>query len=1380
MPPTDDRSSRLPAASEPDRADGRDIAPEEPGRNCPEPADELGRPVATRARTVQPAGAALTVPFDGVDTLCREFIGAWDGARPDLHSYLSRIIPFDRPALLRNLLEYEVRKRRQAGDAPSAKDYIDRLPPEYAELVRCVFLDASGVSLSAAHEPTPPADWRGPAASRLGEYRLVREIGRGGMGAVYEAVHLGRGHRVALKTLPAVGGDSLHRFKREFRALADVTHPNLVGLRTLESDGAQWFLTMDLLDGCDFLSYVRPGGRPDESRLRAALAQLAAGVMALHARGVVHRDLKPGNVMVTAGGRLVILDFGLVAELGRAGALTVLGGMAGTPAYMAPEQAAGATTGPPADWYAVGVMLYEGMCGARPFEGEVLRVLQDKQLQDAPPLPGGLGTPADLAGLCAGLLARDPNARPDPLLIAGAVAAAVPASLQIGSADKLIGREPQLAAFAEALAALRRTREPVTVLISGRSGEGKTSLAEAFLSSLRRDPSLVVMSGRCYDRESVPFKALDTLVDALTSHLRSVPAADAALLLPDDVGLLAELFPVLRRCEVVAKAPRGRLDALDQQQVRQRAFAALRLLLERIGERTPLVCFVDDLQWGDADSASALFEVLRPPAAPAVLLLGSFRSDEADASPFLTEWAARRRQNGIEFGDRAVSVGPLSLEEATQLVVNVVGRDDEEVRRRAVQFHAQAGGNPFLLTELAGCFDPDTDTFHATDIHGVLARKLNQLPAEAGPLLQAVSVSGQAVELGEAAAAAGLAEPPEEALTRMRNARLLRVVGAKVDTYHDRIRYAVQDRMPDDSRRGMHRRLAEVIEGAGGALPDEEIDTIAGGETGVTARDAMGRVYDLSYHYDAAGDRKRALAYALLAAGQARAQYALDVAIQQYTVAHRNADATPRVVRFRIARGKGEALMQVGRYEDARKELEAAHALAEGLYEIADVRGLQGDLAYKLGFISESMDYLTDALQRLGVNVPRTQLGLWWGLITEPVVQTFHSLLPGRLHRRKPDPNADLANRLLGKLEYDYYFHNVLHLLWASLVGLNQAERLPPSSALAFNQVTHANNMAVLGWHSRAARYYQAAFHLSKKLNDEWGAAHAINHISLGCLSAARYEETIANATPGTVAFGKLGDLLEVHHAHFNIGLACYGLGRIKDAIEKAKWVFESSVRHGDNVVAPVALCLWSRASRGQLPIDELIHCVQVFQGNSNATISVLMAEGYWHTHRKETGKAVESFERAWTISRNNTYIVAFNSWVLSDFVTSLRLHAEAIELRNRAESKPVRQRLRRLAKWSVRLSWFLPPERPRALRELSLVYANRGRTKKAWALAAKSCRIAENQKAMYEHAKSLLVQGQLAKQLGRPEADDQLRDAQSEIERIEGAVSALSPPLPV
>jgi tetratricopeptide (TPR) repeat protein len=1317
-----------------------------------------------------PLASKATSPFDRLSEVCRSFTAEWRVGRPDLPAYLGRVPADERPTLLRNLIEHEVRTRRRAGEAPTSDDYLAALPSEYAGLVREVFLDASSVSLAGRFDPTPNDDRvnRLPA-SRLGEYRLVRELGRGGMGAVFEAVHLRRGHRVALKTLPAVNADALHRFKREFRALADVTHPNLVGLRTLECDGAQWFITLDLLEGVGFLRYVRPADTLDEGRLRTSLAQLAAGVMALHARGVVHRDLKPGNVMVTSGGRVVILDFGLVGELtGESGSLAKV---AGTPAYMAPEQAAGVAVGPPADWYAVGVMLYEGLSGRRPFEGkDVWELLARKQREDAPPLTADV--PADLADLTMRLIARDAAARPDPLHIAGAVTgAAGPTGGPVGNSDQLVGRESQLAALADALATVRRSRSPVSTFVRGRSGEGKTSLVEAFLTPLRTDPTAVVLSGRCYDRESVPFKALDTLVDALTAHLRSLPDADAALLLPDDIGILAELFPVLRRCEVVAKAPKGRLDALDQQQVRQRGFAALRLLLDRLGERATVVLFADDLQWGDTDSAAALFEVLRPPHAPPVLFIGSYRSDEADDSPYLGEWSDRQRQNGVDLGDRAVAVGPLELDEAARLVANVVGRDDEVVRRRAVQFHAQTGGNPFLLTELAGCFDPDADAFHATDIHGVLASKLADLPADAGPLLRAVAVSWQAVELGEAAAAGGLAGHPEDTLTRMRNVRLLRVVGARVDTYHDRIRYAVLDRLGDDERKGLHRRLAEVIEQTAGGLTADEVAAIGNGAD-PGGRAVMGRVYDLSYHYDAAGDSPKALAYALVAATQAHGQYAQDVAAQQYTIAVRNAADAPNAVRFHIARGRGEALMQLARYDETAAEIETAATLAERPYDVADTQGMRGELASKRGLVAESIAHYESGLRTLGVHVPRTRVGLGWGIVKEALVQVAHGLFPFRLHRGSPNPESDLSNQLLARFEWSLYAHSVPKLLWASMVGLNRAQRLPRSKALAINYVVHANDMAVLGWHSRAERYYRSAIELSTELNDRWGAALGVSHFGFGSAGAARFEAAVEKGKAGREAFSKLGDMLELHLAYSAMIMGQYGLGQLRSAYETAKAMFDSCVRHGDNIIGPWAAFALVRCTGGRLPVDELFACVQVLPGNTLAASPAAMAAGYWHAHRERTAEAVVAFERAWQLCRDMVYVVNMNSSVLTDLVTALRQHT--LTLPPGDERKRTRKQWHTMARWADRLSWFLPPERPRALREMALVHADRGRVRKAWKLAAKSCQVADGQKAKYEHALSLKVQGELGKRLGRPEADEQLRTSQAGIDRIEGELAAV------
>ncbi len=223
--------------------------------------------------------------------------------------------------------------------------------------------------------------------------------------------------------------------------LADVVHLNLVALHELRADGPALYFTMEFLDGTDLLGYVRPApfdpagqitgdtvppprSTPGDAepgpeaarapglsglqleRLRDTLRQLASGLIALHAAGKLHRDLKPSNVMVTPQGRVVILDFGLAAELDHQGRHQGTdGGFLGTPAYAAPEQAAASSLSSASDWYSVGAILYQLLTGRTPFQGGLLQVLRDKQRRD-PPAPSSLadGVPEDLDRLCMDLL----------------------------------------------------------------------------------------------------------------------------------------------------------------------------------------------------------------------------------------------------------------------------------------------------------------------------------------------------------------------------------------------------------------------------------------------------------------------------------------------------------------------------------------------------------------------------------------------------------------------------------------------------------------------------------------------------------------------------------------------------------------------------------------------------------------------------------------------------------------------------------------------------------------------------------------------------------------------------------------------------------------
>ena len=418
-----------------------------------------------------------------------------------------------------------------------------------------------------------PGDFGGNA-----RFQVLSRLGAGPMGVVYRARDLAQGREVALKTLQHFDPAGLYRFKHEFRSFANVSHPNLVTLYELISDEDRWFFTMELVEGVDFRRWIANG---DVDRLRDAFRQLALGVEALHATGRLHRDIKPSNVMVDSRGRVVLLDFGLVSARRSASAGdSILDPMGGTPPYMSPEQAGGAELGPACDWYSVGAMLYDILAGRLPFEGTVIEVLDAKIRREAPPLRRD-GIPENLAELATALVHRNPDERPKGSEVLRRLRSAhVPTGMPAqGPAPVFLGRRSQLEAL-EAAQARAREGTPVTVLVQGRSGMGKTTLVDRFLGRIRADPRATVLAGRCYERESVPYKALDSVIDSLSQRLRRL-RDQAEVPLPRDVDSLVRLFPVLRQAPAVATASRPAVEIPDPQELRRGSAARSRAVGDR-------------------------------------------------------------------------------------------------------------------------------------------------------------------------------------------------------------------------------------------------------------------------------------------------------------------------------------------------------------------------------------------------------------------------------------------------------------------------------------------------------------------------------------------------------------------------------------------------------------------------------------------------------------------------------------------------------------------------------------------------------------------------------------------------------------------------------
>jgi predicted Ser/Thr protein kinase len=821
-------------------------------------------------------------------------------------------------------------------------------------------------------------------------FQVVERLGEGGFGVVYLVRDQADGSEVALKTFPVARPEYIYRLKREFRAVADLRHENLVSFYELFADEERVFFTMEYVKGLHLRRWVRPGGALDERRLRTAIGQLARGLDAIHRAGTLHRDVKPSNVLVTPEERVVILDFGLAAEIeecaGGRGAEA-----AGTPQYMSPEQSAGgAPLSPASDWYSVGVILYQALTG-------VLPARAGPTGRDAPepraPSPAALvpGLPPDLCELCGALLSDDPARRPgaaEVAAVAGPPARPSAPPQPVAPAATFVGREAELRLLGDALDGVR-DGQAVTVLVEGAPGVGKTTVIDRFLSDAQVTDGATVLRGRCYERERVPYQGIDSLVDELCGLLRVADATTVAELLPQPLGALARLFPVLGRVPAIAEGAEPGAAGLDAQELRSRAFATFRELLRRIAGRRPLILHVDDLQWGDLDTAALFHDVLRPPDSPPLLLVLSYRGEERERSPFLRALAPARLGRVVR-----VEVGPLDRAAGEALARRLLAASGSEPDADAGRIADEAGGNPLFIQELVGFAvrDPGgAGASRGSDLSSAISARIDRLPARARQLLELVAVAGHPVPERTVRSAAGLAWPAWDVWHALEQGHLVRFGSAHdgrvVEPYHDRIREAAVAALPPSRAVALHAGLARALEKRADADPE------------VLAR-----------HHEAAGAVDRARDLAAIAARQAEGALAFDRAARLFRWA---LELTPSgdPARAGLLASLGLALANGGRgVEAARAYADAAELVPEEIR--GELRRRAAEQLLLSGRIDEGRELVADDLRAAGFAIPRTP---WRALV---------SLLAGRAVLRwrglsfTPRPEAEVPARDLALLDH--------------------------------------------------------------------------------------------------------------------------------------------------------------------------------------------------------------------------------------------------------------------------------------------------------------------------------------------------------------------------
>ncbi len=834
-----------------------------------------------------------------------------------------------------------------------------------------------------------PHDAAAPVADpRLARrFRIVRELGRGTSGVVYLAHDAAVGADVALKTFDQPDPARFLRLKDEFRVLRDIVHPNLARLYELVADDPQAYLAMEYIDGKSFAAFVggtsspaHDGGPARVERLQAAAGGLVRGVRALHEFGRLHRDIKPSNVLVTASARTVLVDFGLAMVLRPPNTTAVRqNAWSGTLAYLAPEVLFGEAVSPAADWYSVGVLLFEALTGRLPYDRQALLRMPGGGVLPPHPADEVDGVPPALDGLVTRLLDPRSAARPSAAEIAAVLDPPRPDRRAVlvspRRSDTFIGRETE---GARLQAAFVRSRSRCTVVeLEGPAGIGKSELARHVLRRLQESEAAVVLRGRCHPQESVGYRAFDAIVDRLSEVLLAAHGAGRALPVPPGAADLARLFPVLRGVDGYLPGA----DTVEPLAARQRAFTALRTLLTELAERRPLVLWIDDAHWGDSDSEALLRHLLRPPGAPRLLLLMSRRSDDARGRDALASLDVERER---------LVLSPLVPEDAVRLAEHLVESLDLAVDPGDLA--TEAHGSPFLVTQLAHHLSESAAVPHEPmSISTLVDDRLRRLSVEERRFLEVVSLAGRPFDRVVALRAAGLEPSHLHRIHALEATKLLRAseaqFGPTVEMYHDRLREHIVAGLPADVVRARHLGIVESLE-LHAAEPDE-----------------------LLPHLLALGERQRALDAALRAAEHAERGLAFDRAarlLRQVLELEPAAD-----VRAATMSRLAEALANAGfGVAAARAFLEAAAEAdrqALGVERTVFLRRRAAEHFLRSGHLEEGVQATRAVLASVGIRYPRSDLRAFVEVASQRL--RLLPVLRGEL-RLRPEQADDPALRL--------------------------------------------------------------------------------------------------------------------------------------------------------------------------------------------------------------------------------------------------------------------------------------------------------------------------------------------------------------------------------
>jgi tetratricopeptide (TPR) repeat protein/tRNA A-37 threonylcarbamoyl transferase component Bud32 len=844
------------------------------------------------------------------------------------------------------------------------------------------------------------------AGQTIGHYEILSTLGKGGMGEVYLARDTRLDRRVALKFLPPHSTrdeDKLRRFEQEARAASALNHPNILTIYEIGEVDGRRFIATEFVDGETLRRPIEAGPLKVSEALNIA-EQVASALAEAHAVGVIHRDVKPENIMLRRDGFVKVLDFGLAKltepketgpeDLTRALVKTGSGIVMGTVTYMSPEQARGLTIDARTDIWSLGVVLHEMIAGQSPFASPTMSDVIAAILRSEPVPLGQYEVPAELERIVSKALQKEREGRYQTtreLLAdlkrfrqrleiqaemerAGAVATLEFARLPTNREPPLfVGREAEMKRLEECLRDAFNGSGRL-VFLTGEPGIGKTALADELLLRTRQPASLIVCRGRCVEQYGTG-EAYLPFLDALGALLAG-PSRERVM------SALRTYAPTWCLQFPAAFASSGALEQLQLETIgatKERMLREMGDALGALAASSPLILLLEDLHWADPSSADLLNHLCQRLEGQRLLIVGTFRPEDLERSdhPLKTyrlEMLAHKLCEEIALG--------LLSEEQVASYLDARFAPNDFPRELCALIQGKTEGHPLFATSLAQflaeCGDIARVNEHWTltrpvaemnveapeSVRSMIRKKIEALDEEDRRALQYASIEGEEFLSTVLAQLLGVEElEVEERLARL-------------DKVHRLIETRSEEELPDGA-------LATRYRFAHALYQNFLYDELVSKRRVLLHRQAGGRLLrhygeeapriaaQLAMHFERGRDYGRAIEYLIHAGDNATQRYANAEAEGRYSRALRWVEKLPaeeqagRYVSLHQKRGTvNHALSRFDRaVDDFTQMLDQAHALGSP----ALVGAALNALASALFFAHRLDEMAARAAEALGV-----------------------------------------------------------------------------------------------------------------------------------------------------------------------------------------------------------------------------------------------------------------------------------------------------------------------------------------------------------------------------------------------------------------------------